>query len=81
MLREKKVVGSRWIFFVKFKSNSSVERCKARLIAKGCTQTYDIDYLKTFDPGAKINTIQVMLLLAINLGWNLQQYDARNVFL
>ena len=50
-------------------------------MAKGYTQTYGIDYTETFAPVAKINTVRVLLSLAANLGWPLQQFDVKNVFL
>ena len=46
-------VGCKWVFTVKQKSNGAVERFKADLVGKGYTQTYGIDYLKTFAPMTK----------------------------
>ena len=42
---------------VKYKENGSIERYKARLVTKGYTQTYVIDYTDMFATVAKINTI------------------------
>ena len=79
--RGKKLVGCKWVFTVKYKADGTVERYKARLVVKGFTQTYDIDYTDTFAPVAKLNTIRVLLSLAANLDWPLHQFDIKNPFL
>ena len=53
----------------------------ARLVAKGFTQTYKIDYQETFAPVAKVNSIRVLLSLAANLSWPMHQLVMKNVFL
>ncbi|XP_019087510.1 PREDICTED: uncharacterized protein LOC109127357 [Camelina sativa] len=55
----KKAVKSRWIFTIKYKSNGEIERYKARLVARGFTQTYGEDYLETFALVAKLHTMDV----------------------
>ncbi|RDX77849.1 hypothetical protein CR513_41959, partial [Mucuna pruriens] len=70
----------RVIYTVKCKSDGTLERYKARLVTKGYTQTYGIDYEETFAPIAKMNLVRVIISLVTHYGWNLQQFDVKNVF-
>ena len=76
---EKSSVGCKWVFIVKYKVDSSLERYKARLVAKGYTQTYEVDYQETFAPVAKMNTMRILLSLAAQFDWELQQFDVKNM--
>ncbi|XP_068309849.1 uncharacterized protein [Pyrus communis] len=77
----KKTVGCRWIYKVKFNSDGSIERHKAILVARGFTQTFDVDYKETFAPVAKMNSVRVLLSVAVNKGWLMFQMDVKNAFL
>ena len=77
----KKTVGCRWVFSIKHKTDGSVEKYKARHVAKGYTQTYGVDYQETFSHVAKLNIVRVLISLAANLEWPLHQFDVKNAFL
>ena len=66
----KKLVGNHWVFTIKYHSNGSIVRYKARLVARGYTQSYDIDYNETFPPVAKLNTIRVLIAFAAMFDYN-----------
>ncbi|XP_074379943.1 uncharacterized protein LOC141721096 [Apium graveolens] len=53
---DKTVVGSKWVYKIKYKSNGDIERYKVRLVAKGYTQSAGIDFHETY---AQMNTLQL----------------------
>ena len=69
---EKKLVGCKWVFTIKYRVDETFERYRTRLVNKGCTQTYVIDYQETFVLIAKKNKLRILLFLATNFDWYLQ---------
>jgi hypothetical protein len=76
-----KPIGSKWVYIVKLKSDGSLDRYKARLVALGNKQEYGFDYEETFAPVAKITIVRTILAIAASKAWPLHQMDVKNVFL
>jgi hypothetical protein len=58
----KQPVGCKWVFTIKHTPEGKVDRYKACLVEKRYTQTYGIDYDKTFAPIAKMNSVRTHIL-------------------
>jgi Reverse transcriptase (RNA-dependent DNA polymerase) len=54
---------------------------RRRLVAKVYSQTYDIDYDKTFALVTKMSTVRTLISMIVNGAWQLHQLDVKNVFL
>ena len=77
----RRLVGCKWVFMIKHKADRTIDIYKAKLVAKGYTQTFGVDYQETFAHVAKMNTIRVLLSLAANFDWPLKNFDIKKYFL
>jgi hypothetical protein len=71
----------KWVYKVKTRSDGSLERYKARLVACGFQQEHGQDYDETFATVAHMTTIHTLLVVASVRGWSISQLDVKNVFL
>jgi hypothetical protein len=76
-----KVIGCKWVYSVKLRSDGTLDRYKTRLVALRNRQEYGVDYEETFAPVAKMTTVRTFISIAASQGWPLHQMDIKNAFL
>eukprot|EP00253_Pinus_taeda_P018421 PITA_18421 len=74
------MVGSRWIYKIKYVADGSVEKYKARFVAKGYAQE-GIDYEETFALVTRCTSIRTVISLAAQMEWEIHQMDVKTTFL
>lgn len=59
------VIGFKWVLKPKLKSDGTLDRLKAHVVAKGYLQLDGVDYIDTFSPLIKPGTIHLVLTIAL----------------
>jgi hypothetical protein len=79
--KEKSVVTSKWVYKIKHVADGSMDKYKARFVARGFSQKEGEDYDETFALVARYTSIRAIISLATSMGWNLHQMDVKTAFL
>lgn len=86
-----KLLGGRWVFKMKpinkitakssyITNKDNTIRYKARWVVQGFGQRLGVDFLETFSTTCRTETWHMLLIIAINQGLYIWQYDVKNAF-
>ena len=67
----KSAIGCKWVYKIKTRSDGIVDHYKARLIARGFTQEYGIDYEETFAHVARLSSVRTLIAVSAARKWPL----------
>jgi len=79
----REAISNKWVLRVKYNADGSIEKFKARLVARGFEQEpgkdYDADHITS--PVGEIKSLRVLLAIAAIKNWSLRQLDVVSAFL
>ena len=77
----RKIVGSKWVFDLPLNADNTIRKWKARLVARGFSQTQGVDYNETWASVIKKESIRFILALAAIHDLGLYQDDVGTAYL
>ena len=77
----KSLVTSRWLYKLKHAADGSVQKYKARFVARWFPQVKGINYDETFVSVARYTSIRGLISIAAEMGWKIHQMDVKTAFL
>ena len=75
------MIDLKWIFKTKLNPNGTIYKDKARLVVKGYTQQYSMDYQVRHALVARYDKIKLNLAFASHSSWKIHQLDDKLSFL
>lgn len=79
--KNQSIVSSKWVYKLKKKPNGEIDKYKARLVARGFSQTQGVDFYETFAPTLRMETIRYLCALNCHLGYRIHHMDVNGAFL
>jgi hypothetical protein len=76
----KRALGCRWVFNVKYTPTGLVDRFKARLVAQGFGQVSGDDYLETFSPTIRAESLRLLLSIGASEDMDIRQIDVVSAY-
>lgn len=75
------VVSCRWVHKTKRSPDNTIQRYRARLVARGFTQEKGIDYSHTYAPVCDLSAIRLLFAHAAKENLIIKQFDIKTAFL
>lgn len=75
------IVTNRWVLKIKRKPDGSVDRYRARLVARGFSQVQGLDYNETYAPVVNMTSVRLLFSYAITQLLYMKQFDVKTAFL
>jgi hypothetical protein len=79
--RNRQIVTNKFAFKHKKDERARIVRLKARLMARGFSQIFGVDYLDTYAPVVKLASIRILLAIVAIFGLEIHQMDVVMAFL
>ena len=76
----KKAIGCRWVFTIKYTPTGLIDQFKARLVAQGFSQVPGDDYLETFSPTIRGESLRILLALGASEDLEIRQIDVVSAY-
>ncbi|MBW0470853.1 hypothetical protein O181_010568, partial [Austropuccinia psidii MF-1] len=76
-----KVLGGKWVFDIKWKADGTIERLKARYVARGFSQRPGVDCFDVYAPTASLNSLRLLLALKAKHNFVMAGFDISAAYL
>jgi len=69
-----------WVFATKRNEKGVIVRYKARQVIHGFKQEFGVNFLDTYVPAIRMETIRAAIYYGVQRGWMVMQYDVVTAF-
>jgi hypothetical protein len=80
-LENPKIFQNHNVFKLKKNESGEIARWKVRLVLQGCFMKQGIHFDQTFSPCTRLETIRLMIAVAVQKGWKVTHADVPNAYL
>jgi hypothetical protein len=79
--RGRTTVSLKWVYKIKYLPIGQVKRYKSRLVAQGYTQRAGIDYMETFSPTVRMESLRTIIAVSTQQDYDIKQLDVQTAYL